>query len=199
MLIYLDTNIVQYCADFEDFIFRADPLPQRIPAKLRKELIALRELVEIELQLEYRDTENRWDIAAPRHLIKELFAGRPTEQQKDVYTNLIKAWCDMGRDQHIQPADDEIALIEITLRPLKFKDTADRWHLAEAIALQATWFLTNDRNIIDSTRRITSRGKNKMVGIPQDVGTVQGVRVAYPSECIERMSFHPVWGLMQHE
>jgi hypothetical protein len=49
MLIYLDANIVQYCADYEDFIFGDGALPSGTKAKLRRELYALRTLVEMDL------------------------------------------------------------------------------------------------------------------------------------------------------
>jgi len=55
MLIYLDANIVQYCADYEDFIFGDGALPSGTKARLRRELSALRTLGEIELQLEHLD------------------------------------------------------------------------------------------------------------------------------------------------
>jgi hypothetical protein len=81
MLIYLDANIVQYFADYNKFIFGNDPLASRIKAKVVKELIALRELIELALEIESRDFDNRFDIAAPKHLLKELFAGKPTDNQ----------------------------------------------------------------------------------------------------------------------
>jgi len=198
VLIYLDANIVQYCADYDDFIFGKGPLPPRTKARVRKELIALRKLIEIELELEHRDSENRWDIAAPKHLMKELLAGKPTEKQRSIYSLLIEAWNDVGQDEYGQPDEDEISLIEKSLRPLRLKHVADRWHLAEAIALGATWFLTNDSDIIEKTRQPLQVG-NKVIGIVQNMGIVQGVRVARPSECAQRVSFHPVWGLIQKE
>ena len=199
MLIYLDANIVQYCADYDGFIFGSDPLPPGIKVRVRKELVALRELIEIELELECRDFENRWDIAAPSHLMKELFAGKPTVNQKSVYSLLIEAWNDLEQNQRMESDEDEILSIERSLRPLKLKHAADRWHLAEAIALRATWFLTNDRDIIKKTRPKPAEVGNKVIGIVQSIGIVQGVRVALTSECVERISFHPVWGLIQQE
>ena len=159
MLIYLDANIVQYCADYDDFIFGNDPIPPGIKARVIKELVALRELIEIELELECRDFENRWDIAAPGHLIKELLAGKPTVNQKSVYSLLIEAWNDHEQNQHMESDEDEISSIEKSLRPLKLKHAADIRHLAEAIALRATWFLTNDRDIIEKTRPQTGGGR----------------------------------------
>jgi hypothetical protein len=88
MLFYLDANIVQDCADYDDFIFGSGALPSGINAKLKEELCALRKLVEIELQLEDVGFENRWDFAALRNLMKELLAGQPTENQQKVYSIL---------------------------------------------------------------------------------------------------------------
>ncbi|MFH1484744.1 MAG: hypothetical protein ABIH46_01615 [Chloroflexota bacterium] len=199
MLIYLDANIVQYCADYDDFIFGNAPLPPGIQARVRKELVALRELIEIELELEYWDFQNRWDIAAPSHLIKELFAGEPTKNQKSVYSLLMEAWNDLEQSERRESNEDETLSIEKLLRPLKLKHAADRRHLAEAIALRATWFLTNDRDIIEKTRPKPAQVGNKVIGIMPSTGIVHGVRVARPSECVVRMSLHPVWGLIQQE
>ena len=199
MLIYLDANIVQYCADYEDFIFGGGTLPSGIKARPRKELSALLKLVEIELQLEQLDFENRWDFAAPTHLMQEFLRGKPTENQRNVYSFFIQAWNDFGREQYRESDAEKISLIEQSLRFLKLKDSADRRHLAEAIAIGAAWFLTNDNDIIAKTRPKPAQAQNKVIGIRQSVGFVQGVRVARPTECAERISFHPVWGLIQKE
>jgi hypothetical protein len=197
MLVYLDANLVQYCADFDDFIFGNALLPPRVKPNVRKELVALRKLIEIELELECRDFENRWDIAAPSHLIRELFSGRPTASQQSVYALLIEAWNDLEHNERRESDEDEISSIEESLRPLKLKHAADRWHLAEAIALRATWFLTNDNDIIEKTRGKPVRVGNRVIRMVQSIGVVQGVRVARPSDFVEGMSFDPVWGLIQ--
>jgi len=72
MLIYLDSNIVQYCADESEFIFGETDRSFTTDPKLQKELIALRRLVELE-QL------GDWEFAAPHHLLDELNTGTPTE------------------------------------------------------------------------------------------------------------------------
>ncbi|MBI3923847.1 MAG: hypothetical protein HY318_20665 [Armatimonadetes bacterium] len=171
MLIYLDANIVQYCADYEDFIFGDGTTPPTGDAKLLKELKALRTLVELE------QIGEGWEVAAPTHLIKELLKGKPTPNQRRVYGMLVRTWQDSAWQEFVEANGAKIASIERSLRPLKLKDTADRWHLAEATALQASWFLTNDRNVISRTRR---KGES--------VGNVQGVHVARPSECIDDIS-----------
>ena len=48
MLVYLDAMIVQYCADYEDFIFGHISKCPTSEAELRRELAALRRLVELE-------------------------------------------------------------------------------------------------------------------------------------------------------
>ena len=171
MLIYLDANIVQYCADYEDFIFGDDAPPPTSDTKLLKELEALRTLVELEQLGEV------WEVAAPAHLIKELLKGEPKRNQRKVYDILLQAWQDSAWQELVEANEEKIASIERSLRPLKLKDTADRWHLAEAIALEASWFLTNDSNIISRTRRQA-----------ESIGNVQRVLVARPSECIEDIS-----------
>ena len=48
MLIYLDANVVQYCATYDDFIFGDTDVCPVTETKLQKELTALRRLVELE-------------------------------------------------------------------------------------------------------------------------------------------------------
>jgi hypothetical protein len=171
MLIYLDANIVQYCADYEDFIL-GDSMPSPVSdAKLLKELEALREIFALE------QLGEGWDVAAPAHLTKELLSGKPTPNQRKVYAILLQAWQDSEWQEFVETNEEKISSIEHSLRPLNFKDAADRRHLAEAIALEASWFLTNDRNIISRTRRK-----------PGFISSVQGVRIARPSECVEDIS-----------
>jgi hypothetical protein len=171
MLIYLDANIVQYCADYEDFIFGDEGILPTNDTKLLKELEALRTLIKLE------QFGEGWEVAAPAHLIKELLKGEPTLNQRRVYDILLQAWRDSARQEYMEANEEKIASVECSLRPLKFKDIADRWHLAEAITLEASWFLTNGRNIISRTRRKA-----------EFIGNVQGVHVARPSECIENIS-----------
>ena len=76
MLIYLDANIVQYCADQSDFIFGISDKTLTVDQKFQRELVALRRLVELE-QL------GGWEFAAPSHLLAELHAGKPTISQRE--------------------------------------------------------------------------------------------------------------------
>ncbi len=170
MLIYLDTMIVQYCADYEDFIFGDMEQNPALEPKLAAELASLRRLVELE---QFGD----WTFAAPPHLLKELLAGSPNSVQRGVYTILLQAWQESGWEEFFERNEQEILSIGQSLVPLRLKDAADRRHLAEAIALNASWFLTNDGNII---RRTRAKG--------QPLGRVDHVRVARPSECIEEIS-----------
>jgi hypothetical protein len=112
---------------------------------------------------------------------------------------LIKSWKDLKQNEQSESDEQKILSIEKSLRPLNLKHAADRWHLAEAIALKATWFLTNDRDIIEKTRPRPARVGNKMNNVMQNIGIIQGIRIARPSECLERISFHPVWGLIQQD
>jgi len=83
MLIYLDANIVQYCADYEQTIF-GECSPVCIQRKLLLELQAMKRLIELE-QL------GSWEFAAPGFLLKELHAGRPRSHQLEVYRLLEEA------------------------------------------------------------------------------------------------------------
>ncbi len=164
MLIYLDANLVQYCADHCDFIFGESDKCEQVDSNLEKELSALHRLVEIE-QL------GDWTFAAPRHLLEELRAGKPTEEQKETYKTLEEAWSDSAWLDDGRPTEDMVSCIQQSLGVLKFKHASDRRHLAEAIALNASWFLTNDKEIVKKTK-----------------GEVQGVPVCRPSECLQEIS-----------
>lgn len=187
MLIYLDANIVQYIADHDDFIFGEVLVPPTKSGLLWEELKALRALIGFELQIEQLEVANMWHVAAPGHLMKELLSGEPTDNQRKVYSVLLKAWSDSDWHDYIKPSAEQVRLNDEALRVLKLKQAADRRHLAEAIALKASWFLTNDKDIIKKTR---SQQKN--------VGVIEGVRVARPSECFRIMFANPSIGWSEH-
>jgi len=157
MLIYLDANIVQYCADYEAFLFGGRPSPQGLEPNLLRELRALRELIELE-QL------GNWEFAASDHLLRELHRGHPTHEQLNVYQLL--------EDAAHSPSPDAVAVGErVQLMNVNFTDNADRRHVATALAMGASWFITNDRNMIVATS-----------------GRVRNLRIARPSECLEEIS-----------
>jgi hypothetical protein len=159
MLIYLDANIVQYTADYADFLCGNHMhCPIQEPA-LRGELYALRELIQLE-------QFGNWTFASPEHLQAELHRGRVRDHQKETYELLEES------------ADPEDAIEDHVFRnvieellPLGLSDRADRVHVATAVAMGASWFLTNDTEIL------------RKVG-----GQVRSTRVAKPSECIEDIS-----------
>ena len=109
--------------------------------------------------------------------MNELLAGIPRPNQRRVYSVLLEAWRDSDWQDSIAASEDRLSAIVDSLNSLNLKDSADKRHLAEAIALGASWFLTNDKNIINRTRR-----KLEMFS------SVQGVQIARPSECIEEIS-----------
>ena len=164
MLIYLDANIVQYCADEEDFIFGDSDMCRSADRKFQKELMALRRLVELE-QL------GDWHFVASPHLMAELHAGKPRNHQRKVYKVLQEAWNDSVYSEDSRPTDEKIRGIEQSSSRLKLKHAPDQRHLAEAIALNASWFLTNDKEVVKKTK-----------------GGVQGIRVCHPSECLQDIS-----------
>lgn len=168
MLIYLDTMIVQYCVDYEEFVFgeitghEAEfPVSE---AKLKRELWALQQLV-------FLDQLGDWTFACTLGLLKELHAGKPTGDQRKVYALLLQAWEDSGWNDAFPLQSSEVARIESSLKTLSLRHSADRHHLAEAIVLNASWFLTNDREII-----VKCKGRD----LP--------LRVARPSECLDEIS-----------
>jgi hypothetical protein len=170
MFIYLDTMIVQYCADYEDFIFGVDDRNPVSEPKLAAELLALRRLAELE-------QFGNWSFAAPAHLMSELLAGRPTVTQQRVYALLLQTWQESGWKEFFEASEGKVLSIDHSLISLELQDAADRRHLAEAIALGASWFLTNDKNILHRTRKEC-----------QETSQVRQVRVARPSECVGEIS-----------
>jgi hypothetical protein len=159
MLIYLDANIVQDTADYADFLFgNQSPCPVKEPVA-RKELCALRQLIDLE-------QFGSWTFASCDHLLVELHRGRPSNDQLETYEILKDSF-------NAEYAIDEQVFRDVLqeLLPLRLRDRADRIHLATAVAMGASWFLTNDNGIL------------RKVG-----GQIRSTRVARPSECINEIS-----------
>lgn len=178
MLIYLDANIVQYCAPWEA---KQPPGP-----KLDIELQALCEIIELAAYAEVQDLDHRWDVAAPKHLLDELERGRPTKGQLRTYRDLRESWQELGVEKHGTPDAETVERAQRRIARLKLKDLPDTLHLAEAVAMGAAWFLTYDKEVLKKTRN-----KNK----PNEPGLIEGVIVGRPSELRARMTFDPVFGL----
>ena len=170
MLIYLDANLAQYYADYQGFILE-DAAPPPINKPLLRELEALRQIVELE------QLGEGWHVAAPKHLMQELLC-KPTPEKRAIYSFLLLAWQEVGLQESNEVNEEKISTTERSLYPLELKDK-DRRHLAEAIALGAAWFLTNDRRLINHTRP----KENK-----KSICKVQDVYVARSSECIPEIS-----------
>jgi hypothetical protein len=159
MLIYLDAQIVQYCADYEDFLFdKLLSCPVGEP-NLRTELYALRRLIELE---QFGD----WTFAASELLLTELHRGVPTQRQRAVYKLLEESF-----SAYEQPDERVLQEVAEELASLQLKDAADRRHLANAVAVGSSWFITNDNDILRKTS-----------------GGVRTTRVARPSECLAEIS-----------
>ncbi len=181
MFVYLDANLIQYCADHGEFLFGALAKPDNLSADLQRELVALRELIEVALGIESRDTGNRWCIAGPKHLVAEPLDGEPMEGQREVYEMLQAAWVEDHRAT--APARDRIRAIDVSLAGLGFA-RKDRLLLAEAIALGASWFLTCDKRL---WRNVNARREGDR--------QLRSLRVAFPSECAKIINFGSVFGL----
>ena len=184
MLIYLDANIVQYCADYGDFIFHCKDAVQPPNRNLNMELRALGEVIEQAVRAELQDLDHRWDVAAPCHLLAELSCGNPSQEQLDTYRSLREAWHGLGIEEHEPPDVEAVNAADARFRWLDLRDPADRRHLAEAVAIGASWFITLDKDIIRKTRNE-----------PSKPGMIEGVVVGRPSELRARMTFDPVFGL----
>jgi len=184
MLIYLDANIVQYCADYGDFIFAREGAMQPPNPNLKMELRALGEVIELTVRAEVQDLDHRWDVAAPVHLLEELSRGNPSQEQLDTYRWLREAWQDLGIEEHGSPDVEVVNAVETRLPRLNLRDPPDRRHLAEAVAIGASWFITLDKDIIEKTR-----------DEPSKPTMIEGMIVGRPSELRARMTFDPVFGL----
>src|SRR5947209_5661741 len=131
MLIYLDANLIQYCADYEDFLFGDNPISTTSDPNLLRELTALHQLIELE------QLGNEWHFAAPNHLMEELLSGKPTAKQREVYSILLQTWNDSGWPETIAASNETVPSIYSKLESLSLRDEADRRHLAEAVVLEA--------------------------------------------------------------
>jgi len=168
MLIYLDAMIVQHIIDYQEYVFgEISGYPGECPVtepKLKRELNALRQLI-------FLDQLGDWVYACTPHLWDELNAGRPTTEQQGSYPLLMKAWKESAWTDAFPLKESEVHQIEDSLKRLHLRDSADRRHLTEAIVLNASWFLTNDKDVIKKCKR------NPMP-----------LRVARPSECLSEIS-----------
>jgi hypothetical protein len=171
MLLYLDANLAQYYADYQCFILGDSEAPH-INEPLLMELKALKKIVELE------QLGEGWQVAAPKHLMCELLHKQPTIKQREVYSILLQAWQEAVQQEANETSEENITEIELSLYPMRLKDK-DRRHLAEAIAIGAVWFLTNDKRLINHTRPKTNK---------KSICKVQNVYVARPSECIPEIS-----------
>jgi hypothetical protein len=166
MLIYLDANIVQYCADYGDQIFRNEEASPSLGRKLRRELDALRQLV-------YLEQFGNWTFASNSHLQCELHRGRPTKQQREVYS-VLKDAGDRSCSLDEQVYQDVLADCLVQ----RIRDRSDQKHIATAAAMGASWFLTNDGDVV---RKLKETPIGRM-------------RVTKPSECLSEISI----GLFLH-
>jgi len=157
MLIYLDAMIVQYCADYEGFLFRGELLPARNKPLVR-ELQALQKLIELE-------QFGHWEFAASGHLLDELHRGRPSQCQLEAYDVLADAATTS------EPADVERFIDQVRCLGLQ---RADERHLAIAAAMKASWFITNDQEIF---RKVAE----------EFGGFIGSMQVDTPARCIDRI------------
>lgn len=174
MLIYIDSMIAQYIADNIEYILAIggylaeDALdlngPPTYDPKLLRELRALGRLAFLE------QLGNDWCYAATPHLLVELRSGRPTPKQAEFYDLLEATWHESGWMEAFPLNPPDVAAIEETLLPLGLSG-ADRLHMAHATHAGASWFLTNDSEIIR---------KCENAKLP--------LRVRRPSECLDEIS-----------
>ena len=158
MLIYLDANVVQYCADYGDFVFGVTADCPASEPVLRRELLALRELVRIE-------QFGAWEFATSPLLLKEIYSGKPTSEQLSTYTILEESF-----SPETWPDESKVEALLQQAVPWPLRSGPDRKHLAAALAMGASWFLTNDARIIEATPAM-----------------LEGMHVARPSECVSEI------------
>ena len=75
-----------------------------------------------------------------------------------------------------RPSEENVRDIERSLSVLKLRHAPDRRHLAEALALNASWFLTNDKEVVNKVNRV------------QRKEVMRSMRVCRPSECLSGIS-----------
>ena len=83
----------------------------------------------------------------------------------------MQAWKESAWIEAFPLDEEEVSQVEDSLRILNLSQAADRRHLAEAIVLNASWFLTNDKEIIKKCK-----------------GKDLSLRVSRPSECLSEIS-----------
>lgn len=108
--------------------------------KLAKEIRALRRLNETD-QYAY------WEFAWSPRLERELLDGSRIDSQRESYQDLRNAWIE-SHGPFDERFTSEANSIERSLFSLGLED-GDRRHLAEAMALDADCFLTNDEAVIE--------------------------------------------------
>jgi hypothetical protein len=110
---------------------------------------------------------------------------------------LFQAWKKSSWLEEPDINDEKVASIEHLLSSLKYEHKADKHHLAEAMALGASWFITNDKNIINITCQKKSELSNLtdeyMLDDPQ-LTTNQILKrllnittVVRPSQCVKEL------------
>ena len=102
--------------------------------------------------------------------MKEIKNGRPTAEQLAFYRSLGSAWRESGWLDAFPLEMGRVREVETGLISLGLSD-ADRLHVAQAKMLNAAWFLTNDKALINKCLR---------ANLPFKVGR--------PSECVEGIS-----------
>jgi len=157
MLIYLDANIVQYCADFDNYLFGGSLECPVSHSWLRGQLEALHELIEL-------DQHGHWDFAALEELLRELYRGRPTRNQIETYSIFERA------RMAPQPDPQRVNEVSGSLIGLALS-RADRRHLATAAAMGASWFITCDQAIVGRVADSLH-------------GRIGSTRVAHPSSAV---------------
>jgi len=148
-------------AAFEDYILgNISVLPVSEP-RLSAEVVAMRRLVELD---QYAD----FVFAYSPMLMRELLGVNVPERRRTIYQTLADSWAQSGEEIPID-LEERADQIQSSLRDLDIEDS-DRRHLAEAIAINSNWLLTNDRRFVESCR---------VADIP--------LKVAYPSEWVQEL------------
>jgi hypothetical protein len=139
MIIYLDSCIVRYILRYHHYLCQQTGQCPVSEPKLAREIRALRKFNEY-------DQYAFWEFAWSPRLERELIDGSRSITQRETFRDLRGAW----KSSHL--FDDEFTSranrIERSLFWLRLDD-GDRRHLAEAIALDADCFLTNDEAMIE--------------------------------------------------
>jgi hypothetical protein len=155
MLIYLHPEIVR-CFDYHRDVICGDERKDAVHDERLRQVKALR-LIELDYMTE------GFRCVAPPFLFAVLRRGQPTTAEEEAYQML---------EDDAEP-DDVVASqvfeqVRRELAPLGIRDEENLTHLVHAVALDVSWFLTDEPDLLSKTG-----------------GRIRNTRIGQVSDCVE--------------